>query len=297
MSKQTRGVICTLLGGALWGLSGSCGQYLFTHYQFDSAFLTVIRLLFAGFTLTGVNLIANRKNCIGIWKSRKDALQLIIFALLGLMFSQYAYLTSIAYSNAATATVLQYVGPVMVMAYVCARAWKTPTRREGAAIVLAVLGTYLLATHGNPGAMVLSREGLVWGLLSALSLAFYTLLPAKILPRWGSMAVTGWGMLIGGVAMFVITKAWRFVLALDAAGYLALAGVVVLGTVLAYTLYLQGVSDCGAVKASMLSSVEPVSATLFSVFWLGVDFEAIDLIGFVMIIATVFLLAKGEKQE
>lgn len=292
MSKQTRGVLCTLLGGALWGLSGSCGQYLFTHYQFDSAFLTVIRLLFAGVVLTLVNLFANRENSLAIWKSRRDALQLVIFALLGLMFSQYAYLTSIAYSNAATATVLQYVGPVMVMAYVCLRAWKAPTLREGAAIVLAVLGTYLLATRGNPAAMALSREGLIWGLLSALSLAFYTLLPAKILPRYGSMAVTGWGMLLGGVAMFVITKAWRFVLALDLPGFLALGGVVILGTVLAYTLYLQGVSDCGAVKASMLSSVEPLSATLFSVFWLKTSFEPVDFLGFAMIIATVFLLAR-----
>lgn len=70
-----------------------------------------------------------------------------------------------------------------------------------------------------------------------------------------------------------------------------------MGTIFAYTLYLQGVADIGAVRASMLASIEPVSATLFSVFWLHTQFQWIDLVGFVCILATVFLLAKKEQRS
>lgn len=295
MNKNTRGIVCTLLGGTLWGLSGACGDYLFTNYAMDSSWLTVVRMMGAGIVLTALNLTGNRRQSIAIWKNKADALQLVIFALLGLAFSQYAYLTSIDHSNAGTATVLQYLGPVMIMVIVCLHKRRLPDRREGIAILLAVGGTYLLATHGNPKTMVLSQLGLIWGLLSAVSLALYTLLPARIIPRWGSMIVTGWAMLLGGVAMACISQVWTIPVSLDAGGWLAVGGVVVAGTLLAYTLYLQGVADIGAVRASMLASVEPVSATVISALWLKTQFQWIDLVGFVCIMATVFLLAKKEN--
>ena len=70
--------------------------------------------------------------------------------------------------------------------------------------------------------------------------------------------------------------------------------IVVLGTVVSFTLFMRGLQDVGAVKSSMLASTEPVSATVFSALWLGTTFSAPDLIGFACIIATIFLLAKSE---
>lgn len=294
MNKNTRGIVCTLLGGTLWGFSGTCGEFLFTHYTVDSAWLTVMRMMGAGVALTAINLISRRGKAAEIWRAKADGAQLVLFALLGLAFSQFAYLCSIDYSNAATATVLQYLGPVLIMGLVCVRRRRLPDVRETIAVVLAVGGTYLLATHGNPKTMVLSQQGLLWGLLSAVSLALYTLLPAKIIPKWGSMIVTGWAMLLGGIGMGLFIRVWTIPVQLDVYGWLAVGGMVVMGTLLAYTLYLQGVGDIGAVRASMLASVEPVSATVISTLWLGTRFMWIDLVGFACIIATVFLLAKRE---
>ncbi len=297
INRTARGIFCTLAGGTFWGFSGACGQYLFSNYHINSSWLTVVRMLGAGVVLTLVSFLSQRDKLIGIWKRRGDAVQLVLFSLLGLMFSQYSYLNSIFYSNAGTATVLQYLGPVLIMALVCVWSRKLPSGREAAAVILAILGTFLLATHGNPNTMALSRNGLIWGLLSAVSLACYTLLPSKIIPKWGSMVVTGFGMLIGGMVLACLIQVWRIPVALDARGWLAVGGVVLMGTIFAYTLYLQGVADIGAVRASMLASIEPVSATLFSVFWLHTQFQWIDLVGFVCILATVFLLAKKEQRS
>lgn len=295
MNKKTRGIIFTLAGGTMWGLSGVCGQYLFTNYDVNSSWLTAIRMLGAGVVLGILCLLKQRENYIGIWKEKKDSMQLIIFALFGLLFCQYAYLTAISKSNAATATVLQYLGPVLIMVLVCFRNKKLPNKPELAAIILAVLGTFLLATHGNPSTMVLSKGGLGWGLISAVSLVCYTLLPVGIIPKWGSMVVTGYGMLIGGVVLAIAINFFQIPVNLDVKGWLAVCGVVFVGTAFAYTIYLQGVSDIGPVKGSLLSSVEPVSSTIISVLWLHTRFEVIDLIGFASIMATVFLLTKKEE--
>ena len=92
--------------------------------------------------------------------------------------------------------------------------------------------------------------------------------------------------------LYYKVRIWQIPVHLDMAGILALAGIIIIGTLVAYTLYMQGVQDIGAVKASMLASVEPVSATLFSALWLDTSFVFMDFIGFLLIMSTVFLLAK-----
>ena len=110
------------------------------------------------------------------------------------------------------------------------------------------------------------------------------------------MVVTGFGMLIGGILLACVVQVWSIPVALDVKGWLAVGGMVVVGTILAYTLYLQGVGDIGSVRASMLASIEPVSATVLSVVWLHTSFLLMDLLGFVCILATVFLLAKKKEE-
>ena len=298
--RQTRlpawlaGTVCVLLGGIFWGFSGACGQYLFIHYQADSLWLTSVRMLTAGVILCGVSFARDRRAMLAMLRSRRDALQICLFAIFGLLFCQYTYLTTISYSNAGTATVLEYIGPVFILAYVCVSKRRAPNRRELIAVVLALAGTFILATHGNPTTLALSPQALIWGLISAVALALYTLLPVGLMRRWGSIAVTGAGMLVGGVVLMLTGSLFRNVPRLDLPGVLALGGIVLVGTVIGYTLYLQGVKVVGPVKTSMLACIEPVSATLFATFWLGTPFTPMDLIGFACILATVLLLARRE---
>ena len=266
-SKTARGIFFTLAGGTMWGFSGTCGQYLFTYKNLDSAWVTVTRMICAGIILLVLAFIKQRKEMKEIMQDKRDRRQLFIFSIFGLMFCQYSYMTAISHSNAGTATVLQYLGPVLIMIVSCFMAKKLPSGREVFAIILAVAGTFLLATHGNIHSLVISNLGLAWGLLSAVALMSYTMLPEKIIGRWGSTVVTGYGMLIGGIFLFFATRYWTVRVTFDLGTVLGLAAIVLIGTALSFTLYLQGVSDIGSVKASMLACIEPVSATVISALW------------------------------
>ena len=70
-----------------------------------------------------------------------------------------------------------------------------------------------------------------------------------------------------------------------------------IGTALAFTLYLQGVSDIGSVKASMIACVEPVSATIISALWLKTKFTGIDIVGLIAILTAVLLLSKKDNSR
>ena len=285
-----------MLGGVCWGFSGTCGQYLFSRYGVSTLWLTCLRLLSGGVIMLALAAFRHRRELRDIWRSPGDAAMLVCYGVFGLLMCQYAYMTSISYSNAGTTTVLQTLSLVIIMLLTCLRLRRRPNRLETAALVLALLGTFLLATGGDPAHMVLSPQGLFWGLATAVAVTVYTLLPRRLLSRWNREAVNGWGMLIGGVIINLAARSWTFRVDLPLRGWLAVGAIVLFGTLLSFTLFMQGIRDVGPVKSSMLAATEPVSATIFSAVWLGTAFSAVDLMGFAAIIATIFLLSAPQKQ-
>ncbi len=301
MKKQNnaaRGMLVTLMGGILWGFSGTCGQYIFQQEAASSQWVTCVRMLGAGVVLIALGLAKQGRNYAAVWRDKKDAAGLLLFAVLGLMFSQYTYMTAISYSNSGTTTALQCTGQVLVLIYSCILVRRWPTRLESVGVVLAVGGTFLLATHGKLGNLAISPLALAWGMASALSLALYTLLPVRLIKKYGSTVITGWGMLIGGVVLSAATRMWAQPVHLTPSVLLTLAVVVLLGTAGAYSLYLEGVACLGAVKASMIACSEPVAAMVISAVWLHTRFTFCDVLGVAAILSMVLLIARenGKKQ-
>ncbi|MDO4396538.1 MAG: DMT family transporter [Clostridia bacterium] len=292
-----KGAIITLTAGILWGFSGCCGQYIFDNFNADPMYLTSYRMFMAGVILVIIGFIKTPKAMTSIWRDKKSVARLMTFSWLGIMFNMLAYLTAIANSNSGTATILQYIGPVLVMIFSCFAAHKLPDKREVFAIIMAVLGTFILATHGDVHNMVLTPLGLTWGLLAAFALSLYTLLPVKLIDKFGPIPVTGYGMVIGGATLFIGSGSWKAPMIYDPSCIAAFAALVILGTVITFTMYLVGVNLIGPVKASMLASIEPVSATVIMVIWLKESFQFLDFVGFMCIFVTVFLLTKKEDSE
>ena len=211
------------------------------------------------------------------------------------MACQSAYIMGISYSNAATTTVLQTLSLVFILLITCARVRRFPTKIETAALLLALFGTFLLATGGKPGQLVISPAGLLWGLATAWAVVLYSMLPSKLLERYDRETVTALGMAFAAVTLNLLCRSWRYDVQLPLRGWLAVAAIVVLGSVVSFSLIMQSIVDIGPSKSSMLASSEPLSATVFSVLWLGTSFSGTDLIGFAAIISTIFLLTRPDK--
>ena len=138
--------------------------------------------------------------------------------------------------------------------------------------------------------MELTPRGLFWGLMAGIGAASYSLLSRAPVGRFGSIPVTGLGMLIGGVVLCGIAQVWKVPAGLDGRAILYLAVIVLVGTVGAFTLFLQGIALVGPVKAALFACLEPLTAATLSVVWLHASFTAADLIGFACILATVVLM-------
>ena len=208
---------------------------------------------------------------------------------------QLTYFVTIGLSNAGTATVLEYLSPVLIMLYLSIRNRQLPGLKKIVVLILALAGTLILSTHGNFGELAISKEALIWGLASAVAYALNNLLPGSLMDDFGTLPIVGWGMIIGGCVTSIPYRVWAPVGTFDFFTFLALAGVIIFGTLFSYTAYMEGVRRIGPEKANLYACIEPLSATLFAVLWLKSDIQNVDLIGFAAILLAVTLLSVGKK--
>lgn len=288
-----RGIVATLVGGTFWGLNGTVSKWLMDTYAIDPLWLVCVRELTACwlFLAAAAMTAKGRGQLSGVLRSPRDLAQIVGVSLAAILFSQIAYLEAIDWTNSATATIMQSLGMVLVLAYVCLKVRRRPRRRELVGVALALVGTYLVATGGNPGQLNLPAEGLAWGLACATAAACLSILPAAPMARWGNFTVNGLAFLFSGALLAAWYRPWEHMPALDGVAIAVLALCVVVGTFGAYALYLQGVKDAGSMRASLLGTIEPVTATIATVVWLATPFSAAEIVGFVLIIVMVYLTA------
>lgn len=298
-----RGVIAALVGGAMWGFSGTCAQYLYQHYEIDPLFITWVRMLGSGILFLILLASTQRGKLRAIAGDNRELERLALFGIAGLFLCQFTYTTSVNATNAGTATVLQSLNTVFILAATCLMMRRAPRAMELGGLALALVATWLIATKGNLTALMIPPAGLAWGLINAASCTFYIMYPKHLFARWGSLPVTGIGMLIGGIAAVAIWGlgglwgAPPVVPQLGLDGVLVLAAIVVVGTLAAFGLYLHGVSIVGSVKGGLLGTTEPASAMVFAALWLGTMFTWADWIGLVLMMAMIFLVTLSGSKE
>ena len=290
MSKGLKGTLFTVIAGIAWGLSGTSGQYLMAH-GISALVLTNIRLIIAGLLLVLLSYIKSKEQFLAFLKDKSSLFSLLLFALFGLFLNQLAYLSAIQETNAGTATVLQYVCPVGILAYTCIKDKVAPTIAEILSMFLAIGGTFLIATHGQMDQLSMTPAGLFWGLFSALTYALYIILPIKLIQKWGSILVIGVGMTISGFVAVPFTGIIGARIPMSFDIFLAFAGIILIGTVFAYTAFLKGVSMVGPVKSSLLASIEPISAVFFAFMIMGDIFYPVDFLGMAMILLAVTIIS------
>ena len=290
MSKAFKGTLFTVIAGIAWGLSGTSGQYLMAH-GISALVLTNIRLIVAGLLLVLLSYIKSKEQFLTFLKDKSSLFSLLLFSLFGLFLNQLAYLSAIQETNAGTATVLQYVCPVGILAYTCIKDKVAPTIAEILSMILAIGGTFLIATHGQMDQLSMTPAGLFWGLFSALTYALYIILPIKLIQKWGSIMVIGVGMTISGLVAVPFTGIIGASIPMSFDIFLAFNGIILIGTVFAYTAFLKGASMVGPVKSSLLASIEPISAVFFAFMIMGDIFYPIDFVGMAMILLAVTIIS------
>lgn len=295
ISSRTKGVLMAVIGSIFWGGSGVAAQFILQEKGMTADYLTAVRTIVAGILLLSIDAFINKNNIFAIWKDKESRHRLLAFGVLGMMSVQYTYFVAIECSNAPTATIIQYLMPILILAWFSITERKLPGLSQVTCAIMAIFGTALLVTHGSLTALAISDRALFWGILSAFAAAFYTVQPRWLLMRWPSPQVIGWAMLIGGAAISLIYPPLSYPGIVDIPALLSLAYICVLGTAASFWLYVTSTKYILAQEASILNATEPLASIVFSIILLDVMFELPEIIGSLLIIMPIIYITLKRK--
>ena len=289
--KLIKGSLITLLGGACWGANGTLAKYLMETYQMDPLWLVCARELGSCWFFLLTAYFMDKDNLKAAMSSKKTIWSIFWVGLAGILFNNIAYLEAIHFTNSATATVMQSLNMVAILFWMMFAYKKAPSKKEIIGIVLALIGTFLITTGGDFGALKLPPMGIVWGIATFVSSALFMVLPKKLLDEYGSFVVNGFAMLATGLVFTLAVQPWNMMPNLDGQGWFLVGVSVVVGTYGAYAMFLHGIKEIGSMRASMLGTIEPIMALITSVVFLNTSFNFAEVIGFILVMIMVILTA------
>lgn len=277
------------LACVMWGISGLFAKALFNiSPAISPVWLSQIRMITSGLVLLFLAGAVKQKPLVTM-KNKHDAWVIVAYGLFGLLPVQLFYFIVVQQANASVATILQFVGPFFVMAYLAVTHQQALRLIDLLAAVCAFVGVVLLATHGNFSHFALTPSVLFWGLLSAVGVATNTLIPINVLKRVSSLVVTGWGLLSAGLCLLLIHPSWPAI-PNNPRVWLCVASVIIIGTIIPFQLMTNSLRFIKASTASLLDAFEPFSATMGSVLVFGLVMMPMDWLGSLLVVLSAMAL-------
>jgi drug/metabolite transporter (DMT)-like permease len=296
-------LVLALVSASSFGLSGSLARSLLDLGWSPTA-VVATRVGGAFLILLLPSLLLLRR--IGLPTGRQSA-RMLAYGVVAIALAQLCYFSAVQYLSVGVALLLEYLAPVILIAWHWARTQRRPAWPVLAGAGLSIVGlAFVLDLRTG---LTLNPVGVIWGLGAALCLSAYFLLSedkgpdAPIHPLLLTTGGTGIGAVI--------------VLAASAAGILPLAaqtGVTVLAdravgwwlpalllilisAVLAYPSGIVAVRRLGSSLASFVSLTEVIFAVVIAFVLLGQRPGLMQLLGGVLILVGIALVQRPARSK
>jgi len=289
--KKHVGSIFVLAAGTLWGSMGVFVRH-FSAAGLGAMEIVWFRNLF-GLLFLSIYMALFHRDLLKIrWKD------LWCFVCLGfgsMFLSNVTYNTAIQHTSLAVAGVLLYTSPIFVMLFSALLFREAVTKRKLAALVIVFLGCVLVSGIG--GDSQISTMGLLWGLSSGITYASYSIFSRFAIERgYGSWTITFWAFFFCFIACSCFCD-WSLLGAVWTSpaevGWAAALGIIT--SFLPYVLYGLGLQTMENGRASILASVEPVVAALFSLFLFHEPMGLSNAVGILLVLTAIVILSQQKK--
>jgi drug/metabolite transporter, DME family len=287
----------------LWGIAATLGRAAFTG-----------RLLPSGQALQPINplILSQSRTTISFlvllpvlmfrrgWRNLRlpapDFGRIVLLGVLGVAASNYLYYLAIQRTNVATAIILQYTAPVLVLLYMVARGLQKATAQRVAAVGLAVVGSGLAIGVVGAGGFRLDPVGVMAALLAAVSFAFYNVAGHQILGRYDRWIVLLYTTFSAGAFWTIVNPPWKLAAAHYSGlqwGFLAVFALVsVLGP---FSFYFAGLQHLEPTRAIVASCLEPVFSIVLAALLLGEALRPVQVLGIVIVLAAIVIVQLPER--
>ena len=292
-----KGMLLIFLCTFMWALNGNVGAYIFQYKGFTPDVLVAVRLIIVGIVLFINDLYRSGRYAFRVVRKKENIPSFLLYSLGGILCMQFGYFTAISYSNAPTATLIQYLGMFFVIFVVAIKEKTWPKPIVYPTLAVCMYGLFLLVTGGDPSNLKVNSQAIIWGLISAVGFMNFNLAPTGLSKTYRSMEIMGPSMLLGGIVLTLLTRPDFTAPTWDLPATLCVLYTIVGGTVIPFWAFLEGARYTGAQKSSIFSLSEAVFSTVVAAVVYRLTFKGTDLIGMAMILGSVLLLSLPEKKK
>lgn len=284
--QRLLGILLVAASAAAFGTLALFGRYAY------AANMDALTILFLRFSLAALVLLA-------LLFLRREPLPrgrplapLIGMGAIGYVGQAFCYLTALNYASSGLVALLLYLYPAFVTLLSVVILHERMTRLKLLALALALVGTGL--TIGPAGGQLL---GILLALGAAAIYSIYIIVGAQVMKQvsavQSSTVIMASAGAMAGVLMAINGPHWPA----TSAGWWAVAGIVIVATVLPAITFLIGLRRVGPTTAAMISTLEPVVTV-----WLAASLEderlqPLTLIGGGLILGAVLLLTQSELRR
>ncbi len=289
-----RGYAYVILAALLWGVSGSSAKFLFnsgvTPYQ-----VVQLRLTLAAVILLGWLAI---RNPALLRIARRDIWYFALFGTVGMGACQFTYLFAISKIKVAAAILLQYLAPSFIAVHAVVFARDRLSASTVLALAGATIGCYLVVGAYDLQLLSLNLVGVLSGILSAVTFAWYSIHGEYGMRRYNPWTVLFYALLFAALVWNILhppLEAFFHRYSAVEWGWVLYIGI--LGTLLPFGLYLEGVNLIRSTRASITAILEPITAGVVSYVFLKETMAPLQIAGGLLVIGSIVLLQLKQEQD
>ena len=289
-----RGFLLVVLAGFMWGTSGVSGAVVLDRTDLGALDIAWHRMAIAAVALYAVHLFTRRRRADAptVRPTRGVVVRLALVAA-GLAAYQLAYFAAVTTAGVSIATLVALgLAPLLIAVGATVLGHGRPDGATMVALAVALIGLVLLvgiSAGTDAGTAVVLGAVLATG--SALGYAVVTLAGAGV-PAGVPVTLVGFGggaLLLTPVALAVGLRLTADPVALGVLLYLG-----VVPSALAYAFFFTGIKTVPGAVASIVTLLEPLTATALATAFLGERLTAGALAGGLLVLAAVAGLYLGD---
>lgn len=293
-------ILFILISGILWGCLGTFVRVL-NAQGIQSMDIVFLRAIVTAIAMLLYLFITNRKMLV---IKLKDLWCFLGTGIASITFFNFCYFKAVMLTSLSVAAVLLYTAPaiVMVLSFILFR--EKFTGRKCIAIVMTFVGC-VLVTGVFKGSQVITAQGILYGLGAGLGYALYSIFSRYALEKgYHSLTITCYTFIVSAVVTFFFAdygKVFQVVCSSPFYVFIALA-LGICCTVAPYLLYTLGLTRIDNSTASIIASIEPVTATVIGIVIYHESIDLFEIIGIILVIGAMVIcnIRKGDsvnKQE
>jgi drug/metabolite transporter (DMT)-like permease len=283
--KQITGILLIAISAAFFGTLAIFGKFLYAE-GVDT--FTMLFLRFGVAACVMMLLLFLRKES---FPRGKILLQLVGMGALGYAGQSFSYLTAIKYASAGLVALLLYLYPIFVFFLSIIVLREKVTVVKVLALILAILGTALTVDPAGGQLM-----GILLAISAALIYSVYIIVGTNVMKHVSAVQSSVVIFASAGAVYGILMMANGAHFPTTSLGWLGIAGIVLIATVIPVVAFLAGLERIGPTNAAMLSTLEPVVTVLLAGWIFGEKLDSIVLFGGGLILVAVILLTRGEMK-